>query len=89
MSPLIRRVVEAEFPFEIRPEVVAVLEARVGAGLPAAPGSRPEDFDAVRLAVIKLACGNFVRLLAAAADANTGWRDTVAAAGDTRGLASR
>ncbi len=83
MTPLtdtVRLRVEKLFPREIWPEVVAVLEEKCGANL-LMPASAPREFDRIRCAVLKLACGNFVRLLAAVADANTDWRDTLMAAG--------
>lgn len=84
MTPLTDAVllrVEKLFPAEIRPEVVTVLREKCGANLPLMSGRSPEGFDRVRFAVLKLSCGNFVRLLAAVADANTDPRDTIAAAG--------
>lgn len=84
MTPLteaVRLRVEKLFPPDIRTEVVAVLEEKCGANLPLMAGRSPAELDRVRIAVLKLSCGNFVRLLAAVADANVDWRDTLMAAG--------
>lgn len=81
LSDLVRSHLETIFPPEIRSEAAVLLMEKCGANLPLMTSGVPEDFDRVRCAVLKLSCGNFVRLLAAVADANTDWRDTLMAAG--------
>lgn len=81
LSSAVRLRVEKLFPASIRAEVIAVLEEHCGESLPMMAGRPPEDCDRVRCAVLKLSCGNFVRLLAAVADAKVDWRDTLMAAG--------
>lgn len=81
LTDLVRSHIETIFPPDIRDEVAVLLMEKCGANLPLMSGGAPENFDRVRCAVLKLSCGNFVRLVAAVADANTDWRDTLMAAG--------
>ena len=81
ISDAVRVRIDKMFPPSIRPEVVALLETRCGTSLPGFSKATPGECDRIRFAVLKLSCGNFVRLLAAVADANIDWRDTLMAAG--------
>jgi hypothetical protein len=81
VTDLVRERVDDLFRVEDRQEAIAILEQHFGFSLPLIPGTKPETYNPVRCAALRVSDGNLECLKKLITQAHHDWRDLLQDAG--------